>query len=398
MQWDDYWVVINPYTDKGFSFQNLLAVCSGFYHSQYAPLNEIYYITINSLFGYDPFYFHIGSLILHLSNTVLVYFLILTICSSALRQDKHSSTLTAFFTTLIFALHPLNLEAVAWIGASKVLIYALFYLIAIHLYIKYLNHSNYTYFFLSVLFFVLSFAGKEQAITFPFCLLLLDYVFNRNFKAKRVWIEKIVFIVLAVFFGLITMESQGIENIEGFDYYSYFEKLVLSFYTLSEYITKCLVPIKLSYIYPFPFRPGEPMPLWLFIYPLLLLAIGFGTIRTVLSSKWLLFGTCFFLIHIAIALHLVSLARHSVIADRYAYLSTIGVGFIICYFLLVVKRTVKNSKLIYICLSVYILCMAIHTKEHLQVWENSKSLKKEVRELIRSRKDFERMKQKYKEQ
>jgi len=398
MQWDDYWVVINPYTNKGFSFQNIQAVFSDFYHSQYAPLNEVYYIFINSLFGYDAFYFHAGSLIIHLANTVLVYFLILRICALALNYKVRDTVFIAFFTVLIFALHPLNLEAVAWIGASKVLIYAFFYLAALHLYITFLASNKYLFFCATVLFFILSFGGKEQAVTLPVCLLLLDFMFNRNFNTWPVWFEKVGLILLSVCFVVITIYSQGISQESGFDHYSFVERLILSFYTLSEYITKCIFPINLSYIYPFPFRPGEAIPLWLFVYPILLAVIAIGLTRTVVNLKWLLFGTGFFLIHIAVALHLIGLARHAVVADRYAYLSSIGAGFIICNCIWMIKTRIKNKYLRYAPLYVYILLLALYTNTHLSVWKNSGSLKKEVADIIKSRKDFEQVKQKYEEE
>ena len=72
-EWDDQWVVINEYTNKGIEMRNLWNVFTAFYHGQYAPLNELNYILIHAIFGYSPMAFHAASVLWHTANTMLLF-------------------------------------------------------------------------------------------------------------------------------------------------------------------------------------------------------------------------------------------------------------------------------------------------------------------------------------
>ena len=74
--WDDQVIVINFYTIEGLTWDNLSRVISEYYAGQYAPVNEVYYILLHHIFGYDAFWFHAASLLIHLANAVLLYFFI----------------------------------------------------------------------------------------------------------------------------------------------------------------------------------------------------------------------------------------------------------------------------------------------------------------------------------
>ena len=74
--WDDQWVVMNAYTENGLSWENLWLILTSFYHGQYAPFNEYLYLFLYSAVDYNAFYFHLSSLLLHIANAILVYFVL----------------------------------------------------------------------------------------------------------------------------------------------------------------------------------------------------------------------------------------------------------------------------------------------------------------------------------
>src|SRR5690606_2190995 len=185
-----------------------------------------------------------------------------------LLQDRQVSKRIPFITGFLFAILPVNVEPVAWVAASKVLIYGLFYLLALIAYINYLDRpKNTRTYYLTLLFFTLSFGAKEQAVTLPCCLLLFDYIYKRSLREYQVWLEKLPFFILALLYGVATIQSQGIDD-GGRLFYPLHQRIPLSGYTLMEYFTKTIIPVNLSFIYPFPFENGQPMPRWLWIYPL----------------------------------------------------------------------------------------------------------------------------------
>jgi len=321
----------------------------------------------------------------HLSNVFLLYYLFKRLSYLIFGTENGDSEKKAFIAAILFGISPFNLEPVAWVAASKVLLYALFYLAALHCYLRYISRSKNLYFYLTIIFFILSFGAKEQAVTLPFCLILLDYLNNRKLSDIIVWQEKLPFLVLAILFGFVTIESQGSEVIESTHFYPVDQRLLLAFYTISEYFTKALIPINLSYLYPFPFQIGKPAPMWLWFYPVGISAILY-CFHSVLKVKFIFFGLIFFAIHIILVINILSLARFSIVADRYAYLANGGLYFILgCGFFLLFKKSKKFSVGL---LVIYMTYFMVYTYTHSVTWTNSESLKKKIGTAIKSRKDY----------
>lgn len=388
--WDDQWFVTNAYTQHGLNWKNISAIFTHFHHGQYAPLNQLYYTCIYYLAGYNPAYYHIAGVVVHGCNVLLVYGLIHTLARQFTRETLLPVKLISFFTALIFAVLPINVEPVAWVSASKVTLYALFYLMALICYIHYLRNRRATYFYLTLFFFICSFGAKEQAVSLPLCLLLFDYLFQRKLNTRSVWMEKMPFFILALLFGLITIQSQGFEDTDR-SFYPLYQRIPLAAYTLSEYFTKCWLPIHLSYLYPFPFQSDESVPLWLWLYVIILPILGY-CFYPKFKAPWLLFGLGFFLIHIVLVINLTSLARFSVVADRYAYIASIGVCFMISFSLVKQLYQVKRPLIIAVVALIYICSLGIYASVHLTVWNNTYSLKEKLKKTIERRADFDELK------
>lgn len=392
--WDDQWFVLNDYTEDGFSIKNIQAIASDFYYGQYAPLNQLYYTSIYFFIKYEPAYYHILNVVIHLSNTILIYFLSRRLAFKLIGNDKVKNTQVAFFSAFLFAILPVNLEPVAWVAASKVGLYSLFYLFAIHAYLHYLKSNTGSYYYISLLCFILSFGAKEQAVILPFCLILIDYVYRRPFNTSLIWYEKAPFLILSLLFGLITLQSQTLEADRNAEFYPLYERIVLSTYTLWQYITKIIFPLNLSYLYPFPYAVGEEMPKWLWSYAIATPMILILTCRY--FSRWMIFGLLFFFIHIALVLNLVSLARFSIIADRYTYLSTFGLCFIAGCLIVRTLDYGKYRSLFSAAVAIYFCALGVQTFQHSFVWKNVETLKDRLRTEIRQRPDYKALKDKIK--
>jgi len=108
-----------------------------------------------TVFGYQPFWFHLASLLLHIANALLVYACIRRLLNLSQKIAVEHKRTIAFFTALIFTIHPFNVESVAWMSASKVLVYSFFYLLAIYLFFNYLKQSKLKYHILTLFIFVM---------------------------------------------------------------------------------------------------------------------------------------------------------------------------------------------------------------------------------------------------
>ena len=115
--WDDQWVVMNFYTDAGVSWQNLWSILTTYYHGQYAPFNEYLYLFLHEAFGYNAFYFHLASLLLHIANVLLVYLVFKKILALAVCKNESVNRYLPCMTAFVFLITTVNVESVAWMSA-----------------------------------------------------------------------------------------------------------------------------------------------------------------------------------------------------------------------------------------------------------------------------------------
>jgi hypothetical protein len=395
--WDDYWMVVNKYTQPNFAWDNIVSIFTDTPSGQYAPVNQLCYTTIHYICSYNPVGYHLYSLLVHTGNVLLVYLLI----DRLLTAKKETASclavtetlavtgkgkMVAFFTALLFAVHPLCVESVAWVSASKVLLFSFFTLSAMLTYLHFLQNGKIRNYIFAFGLFVLACGSKEQAVTLPFGLLLIDLTLKRNFKSKNVWVEKLPFLLFAIAFGLFTTTLQNPELITNRAGYPLMQRIPLACYALTEYIVKLLIPYKLLYLYPFPMSPGDALPLRFWFY--------LGLIPIVIGGLWryrknwpLVFGVLFFLLNIALTIHIAPMSRYALVADRYVYLPSIGIFFIMVWYAVDYLNNKISIKLkwIYIPVIFYFLYLGIYAHQRTYVWHDSSTLKQEMRDLIQER-------------
>ena len=391
LQWNDQWAVMNEYTEGGFGARNLWRILTEFFHGQYGPLNEYLYLILYGFFGYDPFPFHLTSMVLHVINIGLAYVMLRKILFMSGRVEAENVNVISFLTVLIFAVHTCNVESVAWMSASKVLIYALFYFGATCTFLLFIEKKKIICYAFTVLLFVLSFLSKDQAVTFPLWMLLIYWLLNYKLTDKTVWRAVIPFFVLSAVFGTVTMYSQldsGQGVLSDMPAYPLWQRMVFGCYTLMEYTVKSLFPYKLSHLYPFPAVIGDPLPQWLYLYPVLFIIV-ITSLWKYLSHWVLKFGLLFFLIHIFLVLNVIQLSRHSIVGDRYLYVALLGTGFILSSFGVYLYQKLKTPFKIAVCclFACYILYLGTYSNMRIRSWYDSDTLKKEMRDLLKQRGD-----------
>ena len=379
-KWDDQWVVINKYTDAGFNLRNLWTILTEFYNGQYAPFNELSYILIHTVFGYSPIAFHVASILWHVANTVLLFFVLNRLLKMIPDNplDGQSANV-AWVCTLLWAVHPVNVEPVAWISASKILVYAFYYLTALLLYLYYIERSGLGKYMGLIALFVASFFGKEQAVVLPLAFLLIDYVTKRKCGTGYLLLEKIPFFIMAMFFSVVTIISQGDGG--NAPEYSIWQRLLFCGYTLYEYLVKTVLPLNLMYLYPFPITPDGKMPIMMYVYPLMILAAAY-LIYFMRKERILVFGILFFLVHLLVALHLISISRFAIVADRYNYMAMVGPLLVIAYYLCQLSQ--KNKIVVRLAVVLYFAYLCTYTIIYQQNWDNSEHVKRHVTELVNS--------------
>ena len=359
--WDDEFYVINNQLLRGPDWTGIFTTPVV---SNYHPLTIISLAINFAISGTDPSSYMVFNLLLHLANTALVFYFIL--------QISAGKTYVAAFTALIFGIHPMHVESVAWVSERKDLLYTLFFLLSLIQYWRFLQTEKRSKLMLCLLFFLLSLLSKPAAIILPLLLLLLDYWRGRSFN-KKVVNEKIPFLLLALIFAVITLKIQSGSAITGFDSYPVWTRFFFANYVSVAYLVRFIIPYPLSAFHPFP-SPGS-LGLPVLLSPLIMLTL-IAIIWVKRKNKLLVFSFLFYLINILLVLQVITVGA-ALVAERYTYVAYIGVAF---FAGMLIDRQVNEYKKRWVwllagCLSL-IFCFI--TFQRVKVWENSGTLWSDV--------------------
>lgn len=290
------------------------------------------------------------------------------------------------------------MESVAWISASKIILYGFFTLLAIWSYLWYIQNSKPIWLIGTALAYLMGFASKEQAIILPLNLLLIDFALGRfegitwrKFLSSRVILEKIPLFLLALAFLYFTWANSpgGIQQEAG---YPFFQRIAFAFHSMVEYVFRFLAPVKLYFFHPYPMSPGEALPLYYWGYLLLAGIIGYFVWEQVQKGNTIvLFGFLFFLVNLILVLHIIPLPRPVITADRYMYLSVIGLAWSVVVMAQSWMKSSKtnNQKAILLGALVWLIFLGVQTNLRTAEWKDSESTKSNVIELIEKRQEAE---------
>ncbi|MGA3012835.1 MAG: tetratricopeptide repeat protein [Bacteroidales bacterium] len=318
--WDDNVYITDNSVITHLNWESIRSFFTTQKNGTYVPLPLLSWAVEYKLFGLAPFSFHLDNLLLHLLCTLLVFYFF-----HLLRLPPVYAALGA----LIFGIHPMHVESVAWVTERKDLLFCLFYLGSLIAYVRFIVTKNrkLMFFLLTFLLFVLSLFSKIQAVSLPFSLLLIDYWFDRSLKLKTLY-EKIPFFALSLIFGLagyFILQNAG--GIESKDPFSVFERLLFGLYSLSTYMFKLILPLNLSCYYPYPSATAKALPILYYLSPLFLVGISYLVFLSARKTKAVVFGSLFFLVNVIFLLQFVR-AGEAFMADRFTYVSYIGLIFI----------------------------------------------------------------------
>ncbi len=391
--WDDQWQVLDYEFVQSHSFHDLAFHFTHFHLGQYMPVNTLLYILIYKLFGFNPSAFHAASLVVHCANVMLVF----TVLSKILLKVKPNwktgrAKGFSVLGSLVFAIHPLQVESVAWISASKVVLYTLFVLLGLRTYLKYVDSRKVPWLFVMAFCYLLAYGSKEQAIIFPLNLLALDYILGRFRPArtkrqiKKVLIEKVPFFALAVLLYAFSISNDlGQLNIEG---YPLHQRAMFAMSSFMDYVFRSVAPVKLYYFYFFPIERGEPLPVYFYGYiVLILICAAFLWYNYKKNNRLVIFGFLLFFINIVLVLHIVPMPRKMITADRYMYLSLVGLGTMLAWFVTYIYTKYRRwSKFLALGVAIWFLFLGGYSFIRTREWKDSGSIKQNVKELIEKRK------------
>jgi len=401
--WDDnFYVTANPYI-RTLNFDLLRWAFLNFYSYNWHPLTWLSHAVDYAIWGLDPLGHHLSNVIIHALNTFLVVVLVTKFFSVWKINRSKIDVLTSIgeegglimgvSTGLLFGLHPLHVESVAWIAERKDLLCAFFFLLSVIFYSNYTeiiknkpieNYFSsrfllYRKYMLSLGCFILALLSKPMAVTLPIVLLIFDYYpFHRinNFKTFRsVSVEKIPFFLCSIGSSIVTYLAQKSGNAvwEGVPFPI---RVLVATKSIVAYLWNMLLPVNLIPFYPYPREASFWSLEYIGALFLVTVVICFCVYISKKQKLWLTVWA-YYIVTLVPVLGLIQVGGQSM-ADRYTYLPSLGPFFIIALFIawclhkLIALK--KNKTIAMLLASVFcvliIVSMSYLTYMQIGIWKN----------------------------
>ena len=331
---DNEYITNNAHVKAGLTWANVQWAFSTSEEANWHPLTWLSHELDSELFGLNPVGHHVVNVLLHAVNAVLLFLLL---------QSATGFRWRSLMVAALFALHPINVESVAWAAERKNVLSMLFFLLALYAYGRYARRPGLGRYIAVAGFFVLSLLAKPQAITFPFLLLLWDYwpldrIGARDMPTQagnaprlpiaRLLLEKLPLLFLSAASAVITMEAQkaggAVKDLARFSLPLRLETTVISY---ARYLGKTFWPTKLVLPYP---HPLKLYPAWQVYAAVVLLLLITAIVLCARDKRYLAVGWFWFLGSLVPMIGLVQVGEQAM-ADRYAYIPFLGLFLMIVW-------------------------------------------------------------------
>ncbi|MCA9409485.1 MAG: hypothetical protein KC733_12400, partial [Candidatus Omnitrophica bacterium] len=239
VNWDDGPHLVDNLSVRSLSLENIKNIFKSTISKTYIPLTTLSWAVEYSFIKYNPFYYHLNNLLLHLANVALIF---------TLARQIGLSYLASGFASLLWGIHPMHVESVVWVTQRKDVLFTVFYLLGLNSYWRYLKKGRMALYFLTLVFGFLSILAKAMALSFPVVLVLCDYLYRRK-KSLGLILEKVPFFCYVIPITWITLSANT--NIMAVD--QNFGQSILTFlWTFIFYLKKFAWPQWLGPAYTLP--------------------------------------------------------------------------------------------------------------------------------------------------
>jgi tetratricopeptide (TPR) repeat protein len=370
---DPFYLTNNSHVKYGISLESIIWAFTTTLGANWHPLTWLSHMLDCQLFGLNPLWHHLTSVLFHIANTLLLFWIL---------KRMTGKIWASAFVAAAFALHPLHVESVAWAAERKDVLSGLFWMLTIASYIRYTEHPSLGRYLPVFLVFGVGLMAKPMLVTLPFVLFLLDYwplgrfQWGRSFghqrrPAWRLIVEKIPLFILSAALSIVTyviQQSAGAMELGK----SYPLNIRISNAAVSyiAYIGKLIYPSRLAVLYPY---PGDSLPLWQPIVSLLILVvISAGVIYT--AKRYLATGWFWYIGTLVPVIGLVQIGNQ-MMADRYTYLPSIGIFIMVAWGAAeLVARWRYRETMLGICAGIVLTALSICTLLQVRYWRNGSTL------------------------
>ncbi|TXT39237.1 MAG: hypothetical protein FD138_125 [Planctomycetota bacterium] len=376
LRWDDNeYVTQNALVQGGLSWPGVQTAFTTFQYCDYHPLTMLSLMVDRTLFGRWAGGFHLTSIVLHAANVVLLFNVI---------RRLVPGHMTGFLVALLFAIHPLHVESVAWVSERKDVLSIFFGLLVIRSYLRFVQEARRSSYLASIVYFAGSLFSKGTLVTLPCVLLLIDVWPLQRFllrpeeaavpkhgighvSAIQSVIEKIPFFSLSLIYGVVLMRAQTVSMVS----LPLSVRWANAIQSDGQYLRNLFCPLWLNPFYP---HPGLAVS-WgnVVIAGSLLVAVTAYAAITFRRRPGLAVGWLWFLGTLIPMLGVVAQVGEQAMADRYAYFPAIGVYLAMVCVVTECSATWSRTLRMTVALSVFVPLFLISMRQ-VSFWETDRAL------------------------
>ena len=370
---DHVYVYDNPVVVRGLSTEGIIGAFTHTHARNWHPLTTISHILDCQLYGLNAGGHHLTNVILH-TISLLLLFLVLKQMTGAVWQSA--------FVAVLFAIHPLHVESVAWIAERKDVLSAVFFMLTLAAYARYARAPSAARYLLVALLFAFGLMSKPMLVTLPFVLLLLDYwplgriggqKSEVGSRLRRLITEKLPLFALSALSCIATLLTQR-QGPNAIDQLPFLWRLNNSFVSYITYIWQMLWPTRLAVFYP---HPNDRLPL-LEVTAAIAFLVGIGLLVIYLrrTKPYLVTGWFWYLGMLVPVIGLVQVGEQAH-ADRYTYLPQIGLYIMIAWTIgdLLLESTPRvHRTLVGVVAAIAIVSLGVRALGQASYWKNSETL------------------------
>ena len=375
IQGDDARIVTaNPAILDGLTWKSVLWAFTHFHFGLYMPVTSLSHLLDVELFGLWPGGHHLSSVVLHLLNAMLLYLVLLRMTG----QPGQSA-----FVAAVFAIHPLRANSVVWVASRKDLSSALFFLLAILAYTRYVRKGGLLRYLPVAAATALALMAKPATVTLPCVLLLLDWwPLERLGRAGEAWrgqaktllrliAEKLPLFALAVAAAYLAVRSESsLGQVASIETLPLRERAALSVVNYARYIVHSLAPWGLSVQYPYSAEAYRGWQVAAAVGALLGITAGVFALR---RRRYLAVGWCWYLGMLAPVIGLFQFGN-AAYAHRFTYLPQIGLWILVAWGVPAYVRSARGRTALHVAGVLVVGALAVLAWRHAGHWRNDDTL------------------------
>ena len=389
---DDVYVTDNPPVQSGLTFSGLSWAFTTMHSGNWHPLTWLSHMLDCQLFGLNPGEHHLTNVVFHVANSLLLFlwFLYFT-----------RSLGCSFLVAVLFALHPMHVQSVAWVAERKDVLSTFFWLLTMWAYVWYAERPRLTRYVLILVCFSLGLMAKPMLVTLPFVLLLLDYWPLGRLSLKgsaaveassksgsrvannRLVYEKLPLFVIAAFSSVVTVYAQKEAGaVWTFQTLPFANRIANAMVAYVSYLGKMFWPAHLAVFYPL---SSHTLPIWQALAAgLVLVVLSLLALRLARRHPYLLVGWLWYLCTLLPVIGLVQVGEQAM-ADRYTYVPFIGLFIVLVWGMAdLAARWHAPRFLLPVGAGVVLSALMICTWVQVRYWRDSITLYEHSLEVTRS--------------